>query len=514
MQSVSAGLIAASAAAGQRPVAYVEVDWAGGASLGAARAGAGWTDETAYLISHRGSLNLNAPGNDLVPPGEVGQLSLTLDNKTQRFSWLRTDGPLYANIGGAGGPVGKRVRLWQGYLVSGVAEYVRIFTGVITSWTENNVAGTVEFRVQDMGWEYAQQQRQSSVIEVDHLASEWIAELATLMGVAGGDQVLDAGIFRIPYVWLDDEALISELWDTATADGGRAYFDQLGKLHFENVVHWAMTPHNAVQWAFGEDDYTLLDPAYSTDDLATKIIVEYLPRAIGVETVLYTMRQLRTIAPGVTDEWDVRFTYPAFEVIDPQSSGEPIDYRIASSGGYDLGSDVTLTLQNSYAGKTGVKVVSTAATLAASLVFLQVRGYPLLGGPIEQVEVDVSPAPVLFDRDRSVRGNPYLQTWAQANALANFLAGKCKQIRPTWTLRNVPGVPQLEPGDRVSFVDRRTLGAAVTREGYIVGIQWEGSGAVGFKQDITVMDSAGMYDYSDWYIIGTTPLGNVGRCWY
>ena len=75
MQSVSAGLTAACAAAGQEPVAWLEVSWDGTGSLGAARGGAGWTNETPYLISHAGTLRLNAPSQELVAPGDVGQLA-------------------------------------------------------------------------------------------------------------------------------------------------------------------------------------------------------------------------------------------------------------------------------------------------------------------------------------------------------------------------------------------------------------------------------------------------------
>lgn len=247
MQTASAGLIAASAAQGQRPVAYVEFDWAGGAGLFLARAGTGWTNETPYLISHSGDLAFAAPGDELVPPGEVGSLALVLDNKTQRFSWLRTDGPLYADIGGDSGPIGKRVRLWQGYLVSGAPEYIQIFTGVITSWSEDSTQGTVSFECADMGWEFAQQQRGSSTISADVLAPDWISTLADMVSIPA--RVLDPGVYRIPFVWLDDESIITEIWDAANADGGRAYFDQKGLLRFENVLHWAYGPHLTAQWA-------------------------------------------------------------------------------------------------------------------------------------------------------------------------------------------------------------------------------------------------------------------------
>ena len=250
---------------------------------------------------------------------------MVLDNKTQRFSWLRTDGPLYAQIGGAAGLTGIPVRLWQGYKVDGggAPEYVRIFTGVITGWGENERGGHA--RSAGAGYGVAVRPAAARVVG-DQRESVGRATGLTTLATHGGDRRAATGrwiraIYRIPYVWLDDEALITEIWDTAAADGGRAYFDQLGKLIFENVLHWVQAPHATVQWAFGEGDYEVLDPTYSTDDLATKIVVEYQSRAVAPETTLYTLREPRTAAPGETVTFEARFTWPAWEVIEPQASG-------------------------------------------------------------------------------------------------------------------------------------------------------------------------------------------------
>ena len=75
----------------------------------------------------------------------------------------------------------------------------------------------------------------------------------------------------------------------------------------------------------------------------------------------------------------------------------------------------------------------------------------------------------------------------QGQALADMLALRCRRVRPVWTLRNVPGVPQLELGDRVGFVDTRKTGSGDALEGMVIGITWDAGLEAGFVQAVRVM---------------------------
>ena len=510
MQSVSVGFTAACSAVGRKPATALEVSWDGTGDITAARGAAGWTNETAYLAAHRGDLKLSAPGDELIPPGSTGKCTIELDNTTQRYSWLRADGPLYADIGGGGGLVQIPVRVWQGYEVAGAPEYVRVFTGVIEAWSEANDQGVVVLTARDMGFRYAQE-RNSTIVYRNQLTSVWIGILADAAGIDSDERSLDTGIYTIPYAWLDDESLVDEIWQTAQADGGRAYFDQLGLLRFENAVHWA---GHSVAWDFTESDYEQDDPLYSPDDLATEIIVEWSPRGEGPQMTLYELDRPRSVAPGKTETFEARLQYPAMDVIAPYNDTEITDYQISGPGGQDLSTNITISLTNIYAQKCNVAIANTHATLPAYVNFLQLRGWPLVGGPTEQSRADAPTPALTFKRTRTVRGNPYLQTQQQGDALAGFLAYRSQVIRPVWRLRGVPGVPQLELGDKVRFVDRRTLGTGVTREGYVTALRWQ-SDAGGLWQELALLDATGMYQYgSDYFIIGTDQLGAVKRCWW
>ena len=497
MQTVSAGFTAACSAPVRMPCSIVEVRWNG----------VNWTDETQYLDKHSGSLRLNSPGQDLIQAGDVGTATIELFNVGGRFSWRRTDGPLYAYIGGAAAMTGIGIRLRQGFYVNGVASYVTIFTGVIYECNEDPAGAAVTLSCRDLGWVYLQQKK-ATVVVADQMASEWIAYMADLVSIASGDRSLDPSVFRIPWCWMDDESITDEMWKAAQSEGGRVWFDQLGKLRYEGPAHWLTGPHLTSQWTFDEDTYQ--SPQYTTnpDDLATEIVVEWSGRMASVATDIYALDTFKIVKPGETIDWEARYTQPAIEVFTPQVL---VDFWASTPGGKNLSASLTVTLTEVYSQHCKVSVTNTHASLTATLAFFRLRGYPLMGGPSEQEKRQADPKPLPFDRSRSVRANMYIQTPGQAKALGAFLVDRFKSLIPTWRIRGAPGIPQLELGDRVSFEDAKSVTG--TREGYVIEIAWQADGGA-FAQDVTIMDAAALYPHDDFFIIGVTALGHYGRVWY
>ncbi|MCD6289643.1 MAG: hypothetical protein J7M34_04000 [Anaerolineae bacterium] len=493
MQSVSAGFTTATQAAVRQPVSKLEISWDGSS----------WTDETDRMIRHSGQLQLNAPGDELIPPGDVGAATVELWNGDGRFSWKRTDGPLYAHIGGDAGLAGKQVRLYQGFMVSGAPEYVRIFTGVIYTWQEDTAADTVTLSLRDMGFAYLQN-KASTAMYTDVRVDEWIQQLATLAGI--GSVSLDTSLFRLPYAWLDDESILEEIWRAAQADGGRAYFDQLGVLRFENAAHWLTSPHDTVQWSFTESAYQAPASRFSPDDLASRVIVETQGRIPAKEAVVYTLDTLKVAGPGETITFECRLNQPAALVWTPEAGK---DYQAISPGGLDMNGDVIISVTK-YAQRVQVRLANNHATMPAQLIFFQLRGVPLIGGPTEEVIQEAASPPAGLERTRSVRANQYLQMHAQADALASLLRDRHQALMPEWELRGVAGVPQLELGDRVSFVDSQAISGV--REGFVIGIRWTYDGY--FSQDLVILDAENLFPYTDYFVIGQTALGAHGRAWY
>jgi len=487
MQNVSAEFTAMSRSAQQHVCSYLEIAWdpAQNVQVTDARGAPGWYDETSYLLSFSGKIGLQAPGEALLPSGDEGRLELVLDNAAGRYSWRNSASPLYAYISGPAGLTGRPVRLWQGFRLQNGAEYVCIFTGITTAPQFLNNDAVLNLSCMDWSFRFLQG-RYTTTVHTDLRADEFIALLATQAGLTLGQ--MDYGIYPIPYVWLDDES-VQEIFNIAAADGGVAWFDQRGRLIYTNPLTWAAgTPVLTLD----EGEYTAADPQANLDAVATKIIVEWSTRYAGVPQVLYTLTAPKQIMPGLTETWTARFQYPALRVYTPERSAIHTDYSALTAGGMDISEQLTIALTNVAAQQAHISVTNNSHHVAR-LIFLQLRGVPLLGGPTEQEVQDVTPPPYPFLRTRNVRGNVYLQTAIQGKALAALLALRCRRLRPIYRLRDL-NLPQIEIGDRVAFYDRR-LHPDTPLHGIVLNIGFNGD-QDGFWQELMLLD------VSDWTVYG------------
>jgi len=512
MQTVSSEFAAAAASNTQQPISYLEISWNEDGDVTDARAAADWTDETAYMISHNGEISIEPPGENLVAAGDVGKLTIRLNNTTQRYSWQNEASPLNFYIDTATGLTGKPIRLWQGFRLA-TDEYVCIFTGIINQWTEDTRAGEVEISCRDWGFRFLQDKR-STALATDKLPNEWTAEMCALAGITSVTS--DVGIFRIPYCWMDDESVVEEIWQVWEADGGLAYFDQCGKLHGESALHWFTSANDVIRWNFNEGTYVNSDPEFNADAIATKVIVEWSGRRPGPATMVYQLERAREIMPGETISWTARYQNAVYRLFTP-TPGDPYnDYWAEGYGGRNLTDQISVTLSDEYAQQCKITIKNNSTSAMVVVTFLQIRGFPLLGGPTEQ-EIALPPAkPFSFERTRSFRGNPYLQTENQGAALASLKAIQCARIHPTWRINDVLGIPHLELGDKVRFIDMRAQGTGNTIDAIVISISWECSTERGFVQRLKVFDITSMmaYDYADYFIIGEDILGEYKRAYY
>ena len=501
MQTVSQGFTAACRAAVRMPAVKFEVRWDGSV----------WVDESANLESFEVRMKINAPSVELVPPGEVGQATVKLDNAGSRYSVRRTDSLLHALISGAGQMTGIAARIAAGFMVDGQAELVTIFNGVIYKHTPDTTAKQVTLDLRDRGWAYGQA-KSSTALATDIFVDEWIRQNVVDAGIAEEDLVLDPSATLLRYAWRFDEDVMSEIWDAASGAAGRVYWDGQGKLHYEEPTHWALPAHQAVVWDVSESRYDNDEPDASPDDLATKIKVEWAGRAAEPIDVIYTLQDRKVVMPGKTIEFEATFDDPVLSLVEP---AKKTDYEAFSAGGDRLTDSVIVSLPvlRKMAQKATVRITNNDTAKAAVIEFMQLRGMPVRGRPQEHVEVEVSPAPLAYERIRTAPRSVYYQEEAQAQAVAQALAIKCRQLRSTWTLTGVEGIPHLEMGDLITWQDRHEV-TGETVAGFLIGSKLTWDPSAGFLQELTAVESANWFEYNDWYVIGETALGAHGRMWF
>ena len=477
-----------------------------------------YVDESARLLAASGSLRLAPPESSISSPrGTVDRCTLTLNNSDGRYSPLNTSGALYdaVKFGNAyHAPMYLRVS------VDGGSNYARVFTGVIKIPREGppymGVAATVEIdcrsrdeillnkRISTL-WTVFRGQHESGSTE-----SAIIAQFLEDAGLSSSDYTLDPGLFVIPWAWLDDESPIEDVWMMAAACGGRFYVDPDGEFRYENMTHWLLSPHTTSQETLTAADYGQMDgPTYDDRELYSGVTAVASPRDVLEVGTMWASDQVVTIPANSTKTITAKLRQPAYAFTG-------VTFSAATGGGRNLDADISIVLTY-YAQRVVLAITNANTTHAANLLALTVTGSPVSGGPTVE-ETRTSTADFWDDfstlrpgRVRLLQGNPYLQTVAQAGALASFLRDRYQRPRLSYRLRNVPGKPGRRLGDRITVGNASAMSS--TRDALITAIDFRLSNR-GFVQDLelfdagSVADGNGLYPYAAYFIIGTDEYGD------
>lgn len=475
------------------------------------------TDETTRLLDMGTDRRLDlmsALGQGSLP---VAQMRLTLDNHDQRFSPYNEAGALYALIHDttttAGGTTvdyptlyQTPVRLRMGFYdaVNG-HEYVTVFSGVIDDVAESYGLSGEKLQVTCLDRGGLLLTKKASCTVTDNASIDgWIRRLVSEFGGIDTGTTLDRSFFTLDYIWLDDEGLWSEIQQAAASDGGYAFFDEVGQFHYRNAAWWITYTDSTTSQATITVKYQDFQPAYSWRDVKTGIIVEYQPRAPGGEQVAWRSDATLAIPPeGKTVE--AKFSYPITILLDPAAPG---DWLPVSGGGIDLTDKISLDVQERHAQRAKL-VFANSANQTAFIPKMQLRGLALIGGPQEQIDADAATA-LVPENKPTIGGNPYIQSKGQAQLIAAMQAYRLSYPRLVHRFTGSPALPWLQLGDRITVdvQDHDSTNPVTTARDAIItalAFNWEPEG--GFLMNVEAADVAGLYEYSDYHVLGTDDYG-------
>lgn len=491
-----------------------------------------YTDESESLIDASGSSRFHPPGSQIAAgAGIVDGCTVRLHNRAGRYSPLRTDGALYASLAGGGAyhaPMQLDVSRDNGNT------WTRVFTGVIKTPTESGLtsrsAATVELTCRGRD-ELLLQQRASSpladfvaVAEGGETESQIIARWLTLSGLTDGvdfvsqayalansvTATLDPGLFAIRWAWLDDESPLEEMWRLAAACGGRLYCDPLGVWRYENAAHWLLSPHPESVATLTKGDFGRLAPRYEDSELFQSVSVEVAPRAVLESGDLWAADEVLVIPAGESIEVIAPLRQPAYAI-------EGVEMIAVTGGGSNISGNVSVDSRTDYAQRVVMEIVNSHTSQAANLVALTITGQAV-GGERSQEERAESASAFWsgrIGRNRSLRGNVYIQSRSQARALAEFLRDWHERPRLFFRVSGVVGDPARRLGDRLTLTDADVM--TDSRDGYVIGIDWQ-LGRGGYWQGYELVDAADLYPYDNYHLIGVSHLGAAdpqrGRLFY
>ena len=477
---------------------------------------ADYTQEGSRVISAAGQVRLAPPESAIFSPrGTADRCTITLDNSDGRYSSLLTSGALYADLAG-GGAYHAPMYLTVNVVDGAPANYHRVFTGVVKIPTEQTPTGsqpatvTLDCRSRD---ELLLSKRISTTqaafaawVDSPPNEAELIAAFLVAAGLTSADYTLDAGLFAIPYPWLDNESPIEACWSLAAACGGRFYVDQDGIFRYENYTHWLTSPHNTSQHTVTRSAYAGFAPYYEDRELYTGVTVQATPYSIAGETTVWEARTVYIVPPNTTGSDYVTVTA---ELSGPAYALSAPAYAAVTSGGSNLSGSVTCTATN-YAQRVVMQFQNSHATQAALITGLALVGR--LVEADESVTVDLDSANAFWTgragRTRALTGNRWLQTQPQATVLAEFLRDRHEAPRLFFNVTDYRGGPERRLGDRITLNDSEIMSAG--RDAFILAIDWSFGGGR-FKQNLVCLDSTDLFEFADttpgYFVVGVNKLG-------
>lgn len=486
-QSIAGTHLATTWAAPARVVApLVEVCWDG----------ASWTDETSRVLDLHIEAALYNPATGLpgLGGGRPATMTLTLDNADDRYSPDNASSPLHAHI--ADGIYRVPIRVSLGYAYSGTPERLRQFTGYIESPLAAMQAGakTVQLACTDNALPLMQH-KHSTALYQDQRADQLIAALLAAGGIGGA--VLDAGMSVIPWAWLDDENLWSELQQLAQADGGVLYFDELGTCRYERATHWLEgTDHTTAQATLDCGNAWQMEDTLSWRDCYTGVIVERAPRYLAPLTDLYTALDVIEVPPGGSITEVCRLRYPAYSVVAPAAG---TDYQAVNAGMAGMTSYLTITM-TPYCQRAELTFANSHTVQAMYVLNFRLRGVPLLGDEAQEIEEHSALGIVPGSKIYPLRGNPYVQTEEQARRLAGALRDRLERPRRLLGWAG-PACPWLQLGDRVRVVN---AGAGIDAEGYILGKSQSYQAGDMWEMRLVILPAANLFPHAPYFRLGVS----------
>lgn len=526
MQTVSGSLAASCLAKTRYPRYKVEIAWNPADPTT-------YTDESANVVglSGRSEAAQSDAGPSAIGPSVSDTVTITLRNVAGRYSASRTDGALYAYIGGNGGK-GRPVKVSIGMATnpgpSETVEYVQVFMGHLLEPKESRVEeiwpDRVTFQALDLAGRAAGKKVSTPLYE-NKRADEYITSLVALLSPAPTAIICDIGIESYPWLWADGETIWADICRVAEAEGGRVWFDGLGNLRFHNYLHLLQIA--SAQATFTRLEFEDLTPEFDWQNVWPHVLVSYRTRyAAGLQEV-WAASEVIDVPPGTTKTLWAKMTNPVLA----GSLATPIaftagaeegsyDYKARTSSYVDKTASIAVTAGTTYGQRALLSIANAHATLTLYVDYLRLRGSPIISTQEDSAEAPGPAAVAALDDDRTLPvDNLFIQSQMAAESIAWQLLARYQVPRRVATLRNVWGLPYQEVGDLIHIDDTGTTAASGIHGDFVVtAIDWR-CDRNWYEQDITAIDAAALMPYTDYFAVGTddahcSALGAVGRCFY
>ena len=390
----------------------------------------------------------------------LGMADITLDNHDDLFTPSNQNGAFYNHLGN-----GRPIRLYLGFADT---EKIQVFVGLTEGQpVVDEKAKTVRFHCIDFLRKLQDTELNEEVILTNARTDEGISAVLQAGGLVTSQFSLDYGSVVIPFIYFPKGTKIGEALRLLTeAELGSTYMDENGVIRFENRTNWATKSQS---WQFTPSNtIDITNPDVSR----VKNLIEVFSNTRAVEDVqpvffngsngLKFTDDTVSIGAGETKEAFINFQdetstdLPVINIVTPSTGvRNTSNYSAnekADGTGNDLTGDISLDSVSKFA--TAMKLTFTNnGTKTAIIDRLEVWAEPArIQNRIYVIEKDSASITEYEEQPVKIENN-YIQDEAAATSIARLIIADRAEPDDERTL-TVKGVPQLQVGDFVRYVDR------------------------------------------------------------
>lgn len=320
---------------------------------------------------------------------------------------------------------------------------------------------------------------------------------------------LDQAILSPTWSWLAGEDGWSELQKLAQAAGGQLYQDTLGVVRYKQPLNIVA---NAPTFTFDESVYANATRSRRRGQLATKVLISYIPRQARPLQEVLDDDTPRLIHDGETIEFALEPQWPLKSLEINSGTMDIKDMDGSENLGPQALKITDLTGQTIAQGVDGYGHQLTAAAQQITLAITNVASRPIVlwhvilrGEPITAGEGGIVSVGT-GEEERQVSDNPYIQSRGHAERLANLILTFYGSARAAIEVEGCVYDPAREVGEVVNFTASRWGVSSVPHVIVKAAHDETGAGA-----SYTLAPVAGLPSALDYYTIGTFNYTGLSR---
>lgn len=477
-------------------------------------------DESDYLMTATGDESMSAPGeSSFGTDGYISQSNITLLNTGARFTCTNSSSAIYDYIKDG---LFYQTKMKLSVTLNGSSHVV--FRGYIKGMKEDfrNVekGGTVVLTCRSLD----DVQKNNAVSTTSGLTYSYYVEnqdegtiIAKMLELAGlTDTVeyrsqsqttptIDRGLFSIPYFWMDKESPLEDAYMLATACGGRFYYNtEDGMFYYRNAFEFATGVGGTSQATLDESNCNSFSYDANDEELFESILVSARPRYITEIKEIWRNDDIVKLNPGETKQIEAKLNQPLIQY-------DNTEYIVTTTAG------LPMTGVTDYVAAYSQRLVITLVNSSAYLVYI--RDFYATGRLLEAldaIEYSTSSDDTYWDsregKEKKITANAYVQSWAQAKAIADILVDRQGTFSPGLSARQYKGSAFLRVGDRVTV----NITSRITSGSYIITKQSWSLTAQGFSQDFEMYNATGIYGLAidGYFVIGTHSQNSAKKFFY